>query len=430
MSKNLLDGPKEYKKDIDNIDDILYKILDDIKKQTVFLSSHNLESLISKGEVVGDDWEIIENERCDEITFSESDLNLIELAQTPKTSNKKSKQDTSLFKVRYQYAGAKKGERDFCNKVLESDKVYREEDLNANYNYNEELSPSGTDSYNIFLFKGGVNCKHWWQRVVYLKKGNDRISVNEARKMILELDPKDRKEASFDKNDKRVAKVAEAQNNYWSLTPNYRDSGVELSAKSKELYQRLAGFDPSQTRDADGKWGSEGGPKELTEKQKDCINDYTNTGFFNINKYLGTGKVFRHLDAANEQTEDEIKGGIKCLKNALSDIPNYEGKTYRGDTIKIKNLDDFKNNLDNNYLEFKSFLSTTRDSNQAQIFGGLTRKNEYPVIYNITSKKGKFIADYSKFKEEKEVLFIPNTRFNVLDWTDFNGRLVVDLIEI
>ena len=421
MSKNLLDGPKEYKKDIDNIDDILYKILDDIKKQTVFLSSHNVESLISLGEVVGDDWEIIENERCDEITFSEGDLNLIELAQTPKTSNKKSKQDTSLFKVRYQYAGAKKGERDFCNKVLESDKVYREEDLNANYNYNEELSPSGTDSYNIFLFKGGVNCKHWWQRVVYLKKGNDRISVNQARKMILELDPKDRKEASFDKNDKRVAKVAEAQNNYWSLTPNYRDSGVELSAKSKKLYQRLAGFDPSQTRGADGKWGSEGG---LTEKQKKCISDYTDVGFININQYLGTGKVFKN------QRLRQVKAGIKCLKNALSDLPNYEGKTYRGDTIKIKNLDDFKNNLDNNYLEFKSFLSTTRDSNQAQIFGSLTRENEYPVIYSITSKKGKFIADYSDFKEEEEVLFMPNTRFNVLDWTDFNGRLVVDLIEI
>tara|TARA_R110001599_G_scaffold4106_1_gene21735 strand:+ start:26184 stop:27467 length:1284 start_codon:yes stop_codon:yes gene_type:complete len=427
MSKNLLDGPKEYKKEIDNIDDILYRILDDIKKQTVFLSSHNVESLISLGEVVGDDWEIIENERCDEITFSEGDLNLIELAQTPKTSNKKSKQDTSLFKVRYQYAGAKKGERDFCNKVLESDKVYREEDLNANYNYNEELSPSGTDSYNIFLFKGGVNCKHWWQRVVYLKKGNDRISVNQARKMILELDPKDRKEASFDKNDKRVAKVAEAQNNYWSLTPNYRDSGVELSAKSKELYQRLAGFDPSQNRGQDGKWGSEGGPKELTEKQKDCINDYTSTGYFEINTYLGTGKT----DLFQEDiSEDEIKDSIKCLKNALSDLPNYEGKTYRGDTIKIKNLDDFKNNLDNNYLEFKSFLSTTTDSDQAQIFGSLTRKNEYPVIYNITSKKGKFISDYSDFEEEEEVLFMPNTRFNVLDWKDFNGSLVVDLIEI
>ena len=130
------------------------------------------------------------------------------------------------------------------------------------------------------------------------------------------------------------------------------------------------------------------------------------------------------------KTENEIKGSIKCLKNAILDLPNYEGKVYRGDTIKIKNLDDFKNNLDNNYLEFKSFLSTTKDSNQAQIFGSLTRKNEYPVIYSITSKTGKFIADYSKHKTEDEVLFMPNTRFNVLDWTDFNGRLVVYLIEI
>tara|TARA_R110000823_G_scaffold220539_5_gene349205 strand:+ start:1881 stop:3515 length:1635 start_codon:yes stop_codon:yes gene_type:complete len=374
MSKNLLDGPKEYKKEIDNIDDILYRILDDIKKQTVFLSSHNVESLISLGEVVGDDWEIIENERCDEITFSEGDLNLIELAQTPKTSNKKSKQDTSLFKVRYQYAGAKKGERDFCNKVLESDKVYREEDLNANYNYNEELSPSGTDSYNIFLFKGGVNCKHWWQRVVYLKKGNDRISVNQARKMILELDPKDRKEASFDKNDKRVAKVAEAQNNYWSLTPNYRDSGVELSAKSKELYQRLAGFDPSQTRGTDGKWGSDRGSIKgcheeakvfddymSYDEQSKILIDYTTYGPNNeykksrwVDWFLGSRQDNKNAIAYDINNDPELERALKSnlyhfwkkeskatdkeKEISFKDFQNSTIKLYRG--VSHKNIDD------------------------------------------------------------------------------------------
>ena len=206
------------------------------------------------------------------------------------------------------------------------------------------------------------------------------------------------------------------------INKKFLGNGLGWSYKEDEI--KLAGFDPSQTRGADGKWGSEGGPKELTEKQKKCISDYTDVGFININQYLGTGKVFKN------QRLRQVKAGIKCLKNALSDLPNYEGKTYRGDTIKIKNLDDFKNNLDNNYLEFKSFLSTTTDSDQAQIFGSLTRKNEYPVIYNITSKKGKFISDYSDFEEEEEVLFMPNTRFNVLDWKDFNGSLVVDLIEI
>ena len=423
MSKNLLDGPKEYKKEIDNIDDILYKILDDIKKQTVFLSSHNVESLISLGEVVGDDWEIIENERCDEITFSEGDLNLIELAQTPKTSNKKSKQDTSLFKVRYQYAGAKKGERDFCNKVLESDKVYREEDLNANYNYNEELSPSGTDSYNIFLFKGGVNCKHWWQRVVYLKKGNDRISVNQARKMILELDPKDRKEASFDKNDKRVAKVAEAQNNYWSLTPDYRDSGVELSAKSKELYQRLAGFDSSQTRGADGKWGSEGGPKELTETDVQSIEYYTKNGYKQINGQLISG----------QNNKPETTRAINRLNEALEKIPNYEGTVYRGDSFDSDNKwFSFLNSIKNKEVfTYKGFMSTSEEKDVTQGFDTIFKG---AAIFRINSKTGKSIKDFSDNYNELEVLFKPNTSFRIDDWDwineDRRKKMIVTLTEI
>ena len=423
MSKNLLDGPKEYKKEIDNIDDILYRILDDIKKQTVFLSSHNVESLISLGEVVGDDWEIIENERCDEITFSEGDLNLIELAQTPKTSNKKSKQDTSLFKVRYQYAGAKKGERDFCNKVLESDKVYREEDLNANYNYNEELSPSGTDSYNIFLFKGGVNCKHWWQRVVYLKKGNDRISVNQARKMILELDPKDRKEASFDKNDKRVAKVAEAQNNYWSLTPNYRDSGVELSAKSKELYQRLAGFDSSQTRGADGKWGSEGGPKELTETDVQSIEYYTKNGYKQINGQLISG----------QNNKPETTRAINRLNEALEKIPNYEGTVYRGDSFDSDNKwFSFLNSIKNKEVfTYKGFMSTSEEKDVTQGFDTIFKG---AAIFRINSKTGKSIKDFSDNYNELEVLFKPNTSFRIDDWDwineDRRKKMIVTLTEI
>ena len=423
MSKNLLDGPKEYKKEIDNIDDILYRILDDIKKQTVFLSSHNVESLISLGEVVGDDWEIIENERCDEITFSEGDLNLIELAQTPKTSNKKSKQDTSLFKVRDQYAGAKKGERDFCNKVLESDKVYREEDLNANYNYNEELSPSGTDSYNIFLFKGGVNCKHWWQRVVYLKKGNDRISVNQARKMILELDPKDRKEASFDKNDKRVAKVAEAQNNYWSLTPDYRDSGVELSAKSKELYQRLAGFDSSQTRGADGKWGSEGGPKELTETDVQSIEYYTKNGYKQINGQLISG----------QNNKPETTRAINRLNEAIEKIDNFEGTVYRGDSFDSKNKwFSFLNSIKNKEVfTYKGFMSTSEEKDVTQGFDTIF---DGAAIFKINSKTGKSIKDFSDNYNELEVLFKPNTSFRIDDWDwineDRRKKMIVTLTEI
>ena len=46
------------------------------------------------------------------------------------------------------------------------------------------MGKGGSNKYNPFLFKGGVNCKHWWQRVIYLKKDNNFISVNKARKLI------------------------------------------------------------------------------------------------------------------------------------------------------------------------------------------------------------------------------------------------------
>ena len=69
----------------------------------------------------------------------------------------------------------------------------------------------------LFLYKGGVNCKHFWQRKVYLRKNNKRISVNEARRMILELDPKERPEARLKVNPKEVAQIASPSNNHWKL---------------------------------------------------------------------------------------------------------------------------------------------------------------------------------------------------------------------
>lgn len=200
-----------------------------VDDEEVELSKH-YSHLIELGEDIDfDDWELVEDERCDEINLSESQLNTIfEFAQVPVTTKKKSEQDTSLFKIRYRYAGERnivtkelKGEREFCRKVIAANKVYRAEDLDANYNYNEDFAPTGKTTYNIFNYKGGVNCKHWWQRVILLKKNNKQIDVNKARKMILKLKPSDRKAAKWEKNDPKVAQIAETQNNYWSLEPGY-----------------------------------------------------------------------------------------------------------------------------------------------------------------------------------------------------------------
>ena len=86
--------------------------------------------------------------------------------------------------------------------------VYREEDilLASKKGVNPGLGPHGSNEYNLFLYKGGVNCYHFWQRKIYLRKGGDEISVNDARKMVIALDPSKRNDARIEPNDKDVAK--------------------------------------------------------------------------------------------------------------------------------------------------------------------------------------------------------------------------------
>ena len=194
----------------------------ELKKQKTGPTVAVADALIELGEDINvNEWEIVESKGVTDHTITEDQLtNLLEFARAPRsTPSNSSKQDTSLFKVRYRYAGNKKGQREFCNKIIQADKVYRVEDINlaSQSKVNAGFGPKGADNYDIFKYKGGVNCKHFWQREIYLKKGNEQISVNKARKMILALEPSDRNEARWTKNPKEVAQVAEAQNNFWKL---------------------------------------------------------------------------------------------------------------------------------------------------------------------------------------------------------------------
>ena len=143
----------------------------------------------------------------------------LNLASVVSSSPKnKSEQDTLLFKVRYVYTAGRTTSgksRDFCSKMMSANKVYRKEDLDKESGANSEFAPKGSSTYNIWLYKGGVNCSHYWMRRIYMRKDNKRISVAEAREKIRKLDPSLKKEAEFETNPREVAQIASAGNNYW-----------------------------------------------------------------------------------------------------------------------------------------------------------------------------------------------------------------------
>ena len=149
-----------------------------------------------------DNWELVD-ERAVDYEQEESLDKMIGLASTGSARpNSKSEQDGEVvtedevlkFKVRYQYAPLRvsANSREFCKKMVAAKKIYRKEDImqmgeravNAGWGLN------GADTYDIWLYKGGGNCHHYWMRKTYMAKGvrpdatnpNAEISVNKARK--------------------------------------------------------------------------------------------------------------------------------------------------------------------------------------------------------------------------------------------------------
>ena len=135
--------------------------------------------------------------------------NIFKFAAVAKsTPHETSEQDNELFKVRYQYAPLDYSveSREFCKKMVNAARVYRIEDIDKDLSVNPGFGIGGSNSYNIFMYKGGAQCKHFFMRKVYLRKNNKKISVNEARAMINALEPEDRAGARLDVNPPEVAR--------------------------------------------------------------------------------------------------------------------------------------------------------------------------------------------------------------------------------
>ena len=136
------------------------------------------------------EWELIDSRQVDYEEEAKLDAELDAL-NNPKKSllskfwefvstgsafpNAKSEQDGELFKSRYRYSG-KVGEnsRPFCVKMLSANKIYRKEDIMrmSQSEVNKGWGPEGADTYDVFLYKGGGACHHFWTRETYRKKAD------------------------------------------------------------------------------------------------------------------------------------------------------------------------------------------------------------------------------------------------------------------
>ena len=149
--------------------------------------SSQTNALIDLGEDADPTWVLIDEKPVD---YDNDDLENENLAKEPKQSllskivnlvstgdarpNITDKQDKTIdgvkFVVRYKYEGQlTKNPREFCTAMVKANKLYRKQDIlnMENQVVNAGWGPRGTDTYSIWLYKGGGNCHHRWNKQVY-----------------------------------------------------------------------------------------------------------------------------------------------------------------------------------------------------------------------------------------------------------------------
>jgi hypothetical protein len=149
----------------------------------------NLEGLgEDEEELLKQGWELFDERAVDYENDEALDkmLSLASVVPNRATANSELDGETLTGKrylVRYQYAplAVSGNSREFCRKMVAAKKIYRKEDLNKESTANRELAASGETSYNIWLYKGGANCKHFWLRKTYIFKDGVKPDPNSPK---------------------------------------------------------------------------------------------------------------------------------------------------------------------------------------------------------------------------------------------------------
>jgi hypothetical protein len=201
-----------------------------------------LESFIQEfGEEMPEGYEIISEEEAEDELEDfdfQKELNseYYEFASTGSAyPNRKSGQDQKskqtdyvddIYRVRYRYTGSRVGEREFCAKMTDANKIYRKEDIikMGTQPVNPGWGEGGAATYSIWKWKGGALCKHKWFRIILVQEGkrpknSDKIITStQARSRGVKL-PRNAKEVSVAPHD----------------MPNHGFVNPELIAKYKNV---------------------------------------------------------------------------------------------------------------------------------------------------------------------------------------------------
>ena len=140
------------------------------------------DALIALGEDLNAEWILIDSYNADEEIEHEFAVRT-GAARPAAKSEQDAIIDGKYFITRYVYAGSFTHDnmRPFCKKMIEAGKLYRKEDIVSmeNVAVNPGWGPEGANTYDIWFYKGGGNCRHFWEKRVYVDAKGAKINPND-----------------------------------------------------------------------------------------------------------------------------------------------------------------------------------------------------------------------------------------------------------
>ena len=144
-----------------------------------------INTLKEKAEIVDlNEWELLSEE---DVTEPENEANFrqeyMSVRSYANADEKSTWGDTGLYKLRYAYSqNLSENSREFCQEMVGLSKEglsFRYEDIQemGDAGVNGEFAPEGSSSYNIFIWKGGCFCHHFWKRQIYIRKRDSKGRV-------------------------------------------------------------------------------------------------------------------------------------------------------------------------------------------------------------------------------------------------------------
>jgi len=144
-----------------------------------------IADLKTKAEYIDEqEWELISEEEVtdpeNELNFTSEMFNKMPSMADANGGEKSNWGDAGLYKLRYAYSqNLSANSREFCVEMVSmsvAGAVFRYEDINnmSDKGVNGDFAPTGRSTYDIFVYKGGAFCHHFWKRQIYMRKRDSK----------------------------------------------------------------------------------------------------------------------------------------------------------------------------------------------------------------------------------------------------------------